>query len=46
MFTIIISAVVIFILVFVYPADFKVVFLDVGQGDCIYIRTPDKDIYS
>lgn len=43
MFTIIISAVVIFILVIsVYPADFKVVFLDVGQGDCIYIRTPDK----
>ena len=26
----------------IYPADLKIVFVDVGQGDCIYIRTPDR----
>lgn len=25
-----------------FERDFKIVFLDVGQGDCIYIRTPDR----
>ncbi|NLJ40195.1 MAG: DNA internalization-related competence protein ComEC/Rec2 [Clostridiales bacterium] len=26
----------------IFDNNFKVVFVDVGQGDCIYIRTPDK----
>ncbi|NMA94831.1 MAG: DNA internalization-related competence protein ComEC/Rec2, partial [Clostridiales bacterium] len=39
---IVITAVLLLCLVLnLYPRDLKVVFLDVGQGDCIYIETPE-----
>lgn len=35
-------AVIFMFIVSVYPVDLQVVFVDVGQGDCIYIKTPDR----
>lgn len=42
-YSILLSVVMIFVLLkYLYPSHLKIVFVDVGQGDCIYIKTPDK----
>ena len=42
-YSIILCSIMVFIsFKYICPSQFKVVFVDVGQGDCIYIQTPDK----